>query len=137
MWTDPATGRKHTVQAFVMVLACSRYMFVRLVLRMDQEAWTRCHVEAFAFFDGVPARYVGAPPRRRNVTSRAAITLGAVLSRIANTTRNRDHASHAQNNVVLTPSMTGPSPKSYCSHYADRLIMPILPSLGGRSAGQR
>jgi len=46
------------VQAFVMVLACSRYMFVRPVLRMDQEAWTRCHVEAFAFFGGVPARLV-------------------------------------------------------------------------------
>ena len=58
MWTDPATGRRHTVQAFVMVLACSRYMFVRPVLRMDQEAWTRCHVEAFAFFAGVPARLV-------------------------------------------------------------------------------
>ena len=48
--------------------------------------------------------------------SRAANTLGIVLSRIASTTRNRDHANHAQNNVVLTPSMTGPSPKSYCSH---------------------
>ena len=58
MWTDPATGRRHTVQAFVMVLACSRHMFVRPVLRMDQEAWTRCHVEAFAFFGGVPARLV-------------------------------------------------------------------------------
>ena len=58
VWTDPATGRRHTVQAFVMVLACSRYMFVRPVLRMDQEAWTRCHVEAFAFFNGVPARLV-------------------------------------------------------------------------------
>jgi len=33
-------------------------MFVRPVLRMDQEAWTRCHVEAFAFFGGVPARLV-------------------------------------------------------------------------------
>jgi Integrase core domain len=58
VWTDPATGRRHTVRAFVMVLACSRYMFVRPVLRMDQEAWTRCHVEAFAFFNGVPARLV-------------------------------------------------------------------------------
>lgn len=36
MWTDPATGRRRTVQAFVMVLACSRHMFVRPVLRMDQ-----------------------------------------------------------------------------------------------------
>jgi transposase len=58
VWTNPATCRKHTVQAFVMVLACSRYMFVRPVLRMDQETWTRCHVEAFAFFGGVPARLV-------------------------------------------------------------------------------
>ena len=58
VWTDPGTGHRYTVQAFVMVLACSRYMFVRPVLRMDQEAWTRCHVEAFAFFGGVPARLV-------------------------------------------------------------------------------
>ena len=54
-WLDPATGKLRTVQAFVMVLACSRYMFVRPVLKMDQRAWTECHVEAFAFFAGVPA----------------------------------------------------------------------------------
>jgi transposase len=46
------------VQAFVMVLACSRYMFVRPVLKMDQRAWTECHVEAFEFFAGAPARLV-------------------------------------------------------------------------------
>src|SRR5674476_1251940 len=40
VWTDPATGRRYTVQAIVMVLACSRYMFVRPVLRMDQEVGT-------------------------------------------------------------------------------------------------
>jgi transposase len=57
-WTDPRTGRRHTVWAFAMVLACSRHMFVRPVLRLDQEAWTRAHVEAFAFFGGVPARLV-------------------------------------------------------------------------------
>jgi|JI10StandDraft_1071094.scaffolds.fasta_scaffold41319_7 uncharacterized membrane protein YgcG len=60
--------------------------------------------------------YVGAPPRRRSVTSRAAITDGVVLSRIARTTRNLHHANHATNSVVLTPSMSGPSPKSYCNH---------------------
>jgi len=60
--------------------------------------------------------YVGAPPNRRKVTSRAAITLGRVLSRIASTTCYLDHASHATNNVVRAPSMTGPSPKSYCNH---------------------
>jgi transposase len=57
-WLDPATGRQRVVWAFVMVLACSRYMFVRPVLKMDQAAWTECHVAAFEFFGGVPARLV-------------------------------------------------------------------------------
>jgi len=57
-WLDPACGKLRTVWAFVMVLACSRHMFVRPVLKMDQRAWTECHVEAFAFFGGVPARLV-------------------------------------------------------------------------------
>jgi transposase len=58
MWTDPATGRRVTVWAFVMVLSFSRHMFVRPVLKMDQQAWTAAHVEAFAFFGGVPARII-------------------------------------------------------------------------------
>jgi hypothetical protein len=58
MWTDPGTGLRRTAWAFAMVLACSRYMFVRPVLTMDQAAWTQAHVEAFAFFGGVPARLV-------------------------------------------------------------------------------
>jgi transposase len=33
-------------------------MFVRTVLKMDQRAWTECHVAAFEFFGGVPARLV-------------------------------------------------------------------------------
>jgi hypothetical protein len=41
-----------------MVLACSRHMFVRPVLSMNQQAWVACHVEAFAFFAGCPARLV-------------------------------------------------------------------------------
>ena len=57
-WVDPSTGRLHRVWAFVMVLPCSRHMFVRPVLGMDQRAWTDAHVEAFAFFGGVPARLV-------------------------------------------------------------------------------
>jgi transposase len=57
-WADPVTGKLRTVWAFVMVLACSRHVFVRPVLKMDQRAWTECHVEAFGFFGGVPARLV-------------------------------------------------------------------------------
>jgi transposase len=56
-WADPVTGKLRTVRAFVM-LACSRHMFVRPVLKMDQRAWTDYHVEGFAFFGGVPARLV-------------------------------------------------------------------------------
>jgi transposase len=57
-WVDPGTGRRRKVWAFVMVLCCSRHMFVRPVLVMDQRAWTEAHVEAFAFFGGVPRRLV-------------------------------------------------------------------------------
>jgi transposase len=57
-WVDPALGRRRKVWAFVMVLCCSRHMFVRPVLKMDQRAWTEAHVEAFAFFGGVPRRLV-------------------------------------------------------------------------------
>ena len=57
-WLDPLTGKLRTVWAFVMVLACSRHMFVRPVLKMDQRAWTECHAAAFGFFGGVPARLV-------------------------------------------------------------------------------
>ena len=58
MWLDPGTGRRRTVWAFVMVLACSRHMFVRPTVVMDQAEWTAAHVEAFAYFGGVPARLV-------------------------------------------------------------------------------
>jgi hypothetical protein len=58
MWLDPATGRRRAVWAFVMVLPCSRHLFVRPTLVMDQAKWTAAHVEAFAFFGGVPARLV-------------------------------------------------------------------------------
>ncbi len=57
-WTDPATGKRRRVWAFAMVLACSRHMFVRPVLTMDQRAWTEAHVAAFDFFGGAPARLV-------------------------------------------------------------------------------
>jgi hypothetical protein len=46
-WADPATGARHVIWAFVMVLCCSRQMFVRPVIRLDQHAWTECHVAAF------------------------------------------------------------------------------------------
>jgi transposase len=58
LWTDPVGGRRRRVWALVIVLARSRLMFMRPALTMDQQAWTERHVEAFAFFSGVPKRLV-------------------------------------------------------------------------------
>lgn len=58
MWLDPVAERMRRGWAFVMVLACSRHMFVRPVLSMDQRTWTQCHVEAFSYFQGVARRLV-------------------------------------------------------------------------------
>lgn len=58
MWFDPRLGRRVTVWAFVMILSCSRKMFVQPVFRMDQESWNASHVAAFEFFGGVPERLV-------------------------------------------------------------------------------
>jgi hypothetical protein len=57
-WTAPAGGRPVTIWAFVMILSCSRYMFVRPVIRLDQHAWSEATVLALEFFGGVPARLV-------------------------------------------------------------------------------
>ncbi|MEY9932442.1 transposase [Catenulispora sp. GP43] len=58
MWTDPVTGKRRRIWAFIMVLASSRHMFVRPVLTMDQASWTAAHVAAFDFFGGAPRRLV-------------------------------------------------------------------------------
>jgi transposase len=57
-WLDPVTERVRRLWAFVMVLAASRHMFVRPVIKMDAQVWVACHVAAFEFFEGVPARLV-------------------------------------------------------------------------------
>jgi transposase len=57
-WVDPGTDRVRRVWAFVMVLSCSRHMFVRPVLSLDAVSWVDAHVRAFEFFGGVPARLV-------------------------------------------------------------------------------
>jgi transposase len=69
MWVDPASGKRVAVWAFVMVLACSRYLFLQPVIRLDQASWTQSHVDAFAFFGGVPARIV--PDNLRTGVERA------------------------------------------------------------------
>jgi len=79
-WLGSVTGRLRTVWAFVRVLVCSRHMFVRPVVKMDQRAWAECHVAAFEFFGGGPA--IGIPsaakPRRhRNPERRSTPRCGS------------------------------------------------------------
>lgn len=50
-----AQDRPVTVTAFVMVLSFSRAIFVRFVTSMSLPVLIDCHLEAFAFFGGVPA----------------------------------------------------------------------------------
>jgi transposase len=57
-WRNPVAGRVRRIWAFVMVLVCSRHMFVRPVITLDQAAWVAAHVAAFEFFGGVPHRLV-------------------------------------------------------------------------------
>ena len=51
---DPDEGRLRKAWIFVMVLAFSRVMVVRIVFDQKIETWLRCHAEAFAELGGVP-----------------------------------------------------------------------------------
>jgi hypothetical protein len=57
-WFDPGAERWRRVWGFIIVLAYSRLMFVRPVLKMDQRSWVEAHVLAFEFWGGVPLRIV-------------------------------------------------------------------------------
>jgi len=53
-WTDPRTGKRSKVYAFVMTLCFSRMHFVDVAFGCDQRSWVASHVAAFEFFGGVP-----------------------------------------------------------------------------------
>jgi transposase len=50
-----ASGQPVTISAFVMVLSFSRAVFVRFVTSMKLPVLIDCHLQAFAFFGGIPA----------------------------------------------------------------------------------
>ncbi len=57
-WAEPFTGKTRRVWAFVIVLAYSRHMFLRVVRRLDLRTWLQSHFLGFQFFRGVPQRLV-------------------------------------------------------------------------------
>lgn len=57
-WFDPVSERMRRVWGFIIVLTCSRLMFLRPVLKMDEASWVEAHVLAFEFVGGVVRRVV-------------------------------------------------------------------------------
>ena len=55
---DLETGQLRRAWAFVMTLAWSRHQYVEFVWDQKVETWLRLHVNALAFFGGVPGRIV-------------------------------------------------------------------------------
>jgi transposase len=71
---DPATGKHRRAWVFVMVLAHSRHLFARIVFDQKAATWQQLHVEAFAFFGGVPEVIV--PDNLKSAVIRAAFGAG-------------------------------------------------------------
>jgi transposase len=55
---DPVTGERTLAVLFVVVLGASNYTYVEPVLHQDLATWIGGHVNAFAYFGGVPAALV-------------------------------------------------------------------------------
>ncbi|MDQ1393349.1 MAG: hypothetical protein QOF30_2326, partial [Acidimicrobiaceae bacterium] len=57
-WADPVSGRVRRVWGFIIVLSCSRLLFLRPVLSMVLGSWVEAHVLAMEFFGGCVRRVV-------------------------------------------------------------------------------
>jgi transposase len=69
LW-DPKEKRMRVAYAFVMVLGHSRHQFSKLVFDQKVETWLALHVEAFAWFGGVPE--VMVPDNLKSAVVKAA-----------------------------------------------------------------
>lgn len=69
---DPTTMTLRKAWCFVLVLAWSRHMVVRVVFDQKSETWLQLHVEAFAELGGVPETVV--PDNLKAAVVRAAFT---------------------------------------------------------------
>jgi transposase len=74
MVVDPASGKQRRGWVFVIVLCHSRHQFARVVFDQSAATWQQLHVEAFAFFGGVPEVIV--PDNLKAAVTLAAFGLG-------------------------------------------------------------
>ena len=71
---DPERGRLRRCWLFVMVLSHSRHVFCDLVFDQKVGTWIRLHVDAFAFFGGVPRVIV--PDNLKTAVIKSTFALG-------------------------------------------------------------
>jgi len=71
---DPERNAPRKAWIFVMVLGHSRHMFAKAVFDQRAETWQQLHVEAFAFFGGVPKVIV--PDNLKAAVVKAAFSTG-------------------------------------------------------------
>jgi transposase len=74
MVVEPSTGKQRRGWVFVMVLGHSRHQFDKVVFDQSAATWQQLHVEAFAFFGGVPEVIV--PDNLKSAVTLAAFGLG-------------------------------------------------------------
>ena len=67
---DPDSGRLRKAWVFVLVLGFSRHMFAKVAFDQKTGTWIQLHVEAFAYFGGVPR--VMVPDNLKAAVVRAA-----------------------------------------------------------------
>lgn len=96
---DPVQGVLRKAWCFVMVLAYSRHMVVRIAFDQRTETWLRLHAEAFAELDGVIATVV--PDNLKSAVVRAAFGIDGTseLNR-----SYRDFARHYGFKIDPTPA---------------------------------
>jgi transposase len=58
MLTDPASGKRRRLYAFIGTLSYSRLKYVELTFSQDQMSFVSSHIRMFEFFGGVPLRVV-------------------------------------------------------------------------------
>lgn len=71
---DPDRNCPRKAWIFIMVLGHSRHMFAKVVFDQKADTWQQLHVEAFAFFGGVPRIIV--PDNLKSAVVKAAFTTG-------------------------------------------------------------
>jgi transposase len=116
-WLDPLSERVRRVWAFVVVLACSRHMFVRPVLSMDQSSWVAAHVAAWEFFGGCPARLVSDN-----------LKTGVIKADLYDPKLNRVYAEMAAHYGCLIDPARALKPKDY----PEDSVIPSLAVMSGR-----